>query len=602
MIRLEITDPSTGTIFVPHLPATTSFDMMRENPLFNRRGDYTYDIDIPLSDAWNRSIYQHIDRIGASSHPEGRRARLLCDGHVIADGKELILKKEGNILKIQIISGNSELNYLVADSDLNIRDMNFGTLDTPTREAAASSSMHVYPDVNVVYPMLIQSISDEDESVMSPEEYAAWRLQVYANICEYSTSSNRMEYEDGTDLKPAPYLLYIVERFIELLGYSVVTDELRSEARWCRLVLIPESDTLDIAKMLPDWTADEFLRELETFFNCVFLVDPTTKNVTIKRYQSFVSENNPVEISDEDVVDDFERDYQTEEPEFLHEYEGLEYSLPDGEYWRKMSMDPSVERLCTEATASFAQVGEKQGEGMSVEQTNWKIFKLPERDVHFVRINGFVPGVSQWHSYNVYKRYFVNQFKKYEGENSKTLNIVPVRTELRYYSPARIFPVAEKVEEQDKMYFAEAISSRISENVADRLQVCFYTSDGYAFGVDSDRQLHMYNFRTAICVTAQDYLEDLTQGVPVHIPDYTGRTDLTLELNGSHGLVATHFSKNLSVEMAEASTLRFRSGEFLDPAVPYLIHGRLFLCQKLKYTYLDGHQHPIVEGTFFPYI
>ena len=118
MIRLEITDPTTAEILVPHLSASFSFEMVRENPLFNRRGDYTYDIDISMRDPYNRAIYKHVNRLTATSKPLNRRARLLADGHVIADGTEVILRLEADTLKIQIVAGNSELNYLTADDNI----------------------------------------------------------------------------------------------------------------------------------------------------------------------------------------------------------------------------------------------------------------------------------------------------------------------------------------------------------------------------------------------------------------------------------------------------------------------------------------------------
>lgn len=77
---------------------------------------------------------------------------------------------------------------------------------------------------------------------------------------------------------------------------------------------------------------------------------------------------------------------------------------------------------------------------------------------------------------------------------------------------------------------------------------------------------------------------------------------MTLELNGQQGLYNTHFRPEQAIDIQEACTIKFRARGGYDLKLPFLIRGRLFVCQQLKYTYADSHQHPIVEGTFYPYL
>ena len=88
----------------------------------------------------------------------------------------------------------------------------------------------------------------------------------------------------------------------------------------------------------------------------------------------------------------------------------------------------------------------------------------------------------------------------------------------------------------------------------------------------------------------------------IHLPTYIGREDLTLELNGEYGLYENHFKSELVSNLEDSYTIYFNSKEILDPTSKFLIHGRLFVCQQLKYTYANGHQDPVVEGIFYPYI
>ena len=81
-------------------------DFYRYNPFFSKKGDYTYDIDINLNVPENARIYKHIQRPNRMDHPVDRAAVLIFDQMAIK-GTEVILSVENNIVKIQIVAGNS---------------------------------------------------------------------------------------------------------------------------------------------------------------------------------------------------------------------------------------------------------------------------------------------------------------------------------------------------------------------------------------------------------------------------------------------------------------------------------------------------------------
>ena len=163
----------------------------------------------------------------------------------------------------------------------------------------------------------------------------------------------------------------------------------------------------------------------------------------------------------------------------------------------------------------------------------------------------------------------------------------------------------------EEVNFEDAIISKVADETVEKMQVCFYVPDAAAIGVNvesnPDRRIPYASVdRNAICVTVEDYLEDSVHGIPIHIPDflpeYLQDEHLSLELNGEHGLYNTHFASNSIVNVEEANKIRFRDSRSYSPTAKFLIHGRLFVCKQLKYTYANGHQDPIVEGIFYPYI
>ena len=94
------------------LPSDLVLDFYSQNPFFTKNGDYTFDMDIDLAHPNNRLIYQSINRLDVTKRPTNRSAVLMCGPMEIIRGTEVILSIEENVAKIQIVGGNSELNYL----------------------------------------------------------------------------------------------------------------------------------------------------------------------------------------------------------------------------------------------------------------------------------------------------------------------------------------------------------------------------------------------------------------------------------------------------------------------------------------------------------
>ncbi len=579
MIRLEITDPTMGKTYVPHLSDSMNFEIITENPLFYKRGGYTLDIDISLKDPENRAIYNHIDRITSVDRPKGRKARLLCDGRVVCDGTEMLLSWTKDEVKIQIVAGSSELNYLIADDDLRVRDMNLGVIPQETASVVSGNLKKCYPDVNYNYPLFKD---EEGERI---------------NFFEWNSGSSSFVLVEG-NMQPIPFVLHIIDKFIEALGFKVKSNALASDPRWKRLIMPHNHETRELAKMLPDWSALEFLGYIESFFNCVFYADPITKEVNIECYQGYLENAATKEIKD-DVVLDMKEVKLEEDKSAIHYYENLAYALPSGEYWKYKSLDETVIKICEQVNATFAQV-----DNMDPEDCEWKIFKNTDYGFQFIKTSDLCPH-PYGEEYATPMRYIVNQFAPHVETRNETVNelkIIPARTEMALFSGwAIIMPVVDVIDKKTELEFKEAVKSGYSEDATDIMQVAFYSFEGNGFGRGTGGAFYRLNYPLINCVTARDYMDE-DYNNHIHLPTYIGREDLTLELNGEYGLYENHFKSELVSNLEDSYTIYFNSKEILDPTSKFLIHGRLFVCQQLKYTYANGHQDPIVEGIFYPYI
>ena len=119
-------------------------DFYRYNPFFSKKGDYTYDIDVNLNVPENARLYKHIHRPNCLDHPSDRSAILIFDNMAIK-GTEVVLSVENNIVKIQIVAGNSELNYLSAGGR-RMQDYDLGSIPTLDTTVAIESLSGTYPD------------------------------------------------------------------------------------------------------------------------------------------------------------------------------------------------------------------------------------------------------------------------------------------------------------------------------------------------------------------------------------------------------------------------------------------------------------------------
>ena len=245
-------------------------DVIRENPLITSAGDYSYDIDVDLRVPQNRRIYKDFQRLNTLSSFSQRKAELLDNEKVLARGTEAVLSIEGTRAKIQVLSNNSELNYIF-DETRSVRELDFGSVQTKTTELAAKVSTHLYGDVvdgvevREAYPMV------------SREDFGGYGSHAsFFNTPAGFPGSYAMGFDNVDNLRPMPYLLYYIDKIVEVLGYTMGECHIDRD-KYKRLLVIHGYDTLEYAKMLPDWTVSQFISEVEKFFGVVFLVDSIHK-------------------------------------------------------------------------------------------------------------------------------------------------------------------------------------------------------------------------------------------------------------------------------------------------------------------------------------
>lgn len=592
-----------------------SLEIVKSNPFLTKIGEYTYDIDVDLRDPQNAKVYGHIDRLHSLSRPKGRTATLTDGARVICRGTEVLLETDGATAKIQILAGYSDFNYLIAGSG-KIREMDFGIMPEPTKDVADAISTSFYPDVNFGFPEMYakrgipdkgDEDGDEDVDEIIYKGYICNRADYRVEKLTYlNTSTN--------PLKPQPYVLYYIEKFVELLGYQLTYNCLVDDPRWRRLMIIDSVWSLNYADHLPDWTADEFVDEIENFFDCLFLVDSLGGTVQIVSLKSYYQNNaNVVTISKEDLLEDSSRSFLNGDSNDVIDATNVSYALPNHTYFKYADLDPEVERMCR-----FSDIDINDLESLPWDEKERVIYRDRKVGVEFAflkeskKINNNIDTHAVYHQVNHLKR-----VERDESRSTKTLRIVPASVMGRIYvsssskkyaflSPVSLEYTDTTVEQQS---LPDMIENGVSTpNISDKMEVCFYLGKTLCRdaeeGILADTPCEKYYSTTVL--TTEKHFDYINADVTPRVVSYQaaecgGIRHMTLSLDGEYGRVCTDFS-SLSFDASEEHTIRFRTHKMLDPMHLYNIDNRLFFCKELRYPVKNGNLGYVVEGKMFPAI
>lgn len=549
------------------LPSDLSIDYFKENPFFSKNGEYSYDIDIDLNSESNRKLYASINRTDVSRRLTGRQAILLDGYRVWAIGTEVILSVEDNVAKIQIVAGNSEMNYLSGGS-LRLRELDLGELSVTSSQAYSGLSS-IYPDAVYCCPPIYTSYNN-------PEEF---KFDNQMDIAEGSTT-----YKDGTYISPQPYLLHVLERVISALGYSISSNVLLEEERWRRLFLVNGYRTAKVAEMLPDWSVDEFLTEVEKFFNCILIVNKEDKTIEILRTDGYYSNVQRSYIGDV-LEEGHKKNYEQTENTYIS-YKNVRYNFPELTKYKYMCLHDEVRANCSTVQMSH----------------HWEY-------LNFVKSDACVIYKSLDYGLEFAGGQLVDRFAAVsDGSDDEEvlLKIIPAEiftgmsgTDSMAVNGFFMAPFARNISSEDSTDksagFTELATEGVRQaDVPSNLYVALYMGWQGLF-VDSTEETYQY----------ADYKLPMST---VDVFNYTASAfgvqkfkddSLTLRLQGDHGLYNSFYSNNIKVSTRIEYTFKFLTDRVLDPKSIFVIRNKAYYCKELHYTISSKGVDKVVEGTFY---
>ena len=366
------------------LPQNFSVTVKRENSFFTKNGEYTYDCTLRLDNPTNRTLYGFLQRLNKTDQLDTKRtAVLIADGHVYARGTEIITNWTQESVTIQIVSGESELNYFIGQ-DQKIEELDLGEIETTVTLISPTDS---FPDVEFCLP-----------TIRSQSGYV-YNRYVRGHIMAGRRTGNTII--PGSDLRPQPYLCALLRRLMEALGYTVTENHLEN-TQFKNLFLVNTIFTTEYAKMLPGWTVKDFLTEVERLTGVVFITDNLNKTCAILLKTQFYA--NARQFTVRNVVDAYEAESQDDdsrEAEFTTS--DVIYDMPDG-YWSKI-----------------VQLPEGYLEAADIEEFD------------FVNIDTAISDFKKVYKDRVTGRYYIKVSREYEVQRQNTTATDTFRIELNQY-------------------------------------------------------------------------------------------------------------------------------------------------------------------------
>ncbi|MEI7675764.1 MAG: hypothetical protein WCJ03_03200 [Bacteroidales bacterium] len=620
------------------LPPNFEITVTEENTFLTKSGEYTYDTELSLMNDTNAQLYQHINRMNSTASFTKRKAILIVDNRVLLNGIENILEITNKSVKLQLLSGNAELNFV--GSNQKVSELDLGEVPTIGPDMALDSLLKFYGQGDFVFAPL----KTDSAYILNPISYA-YRTH---------TDSSYIFFDDNAEFVPQPYLMYYVNKICEVLGFNVMQNELEGDFMVKRLYIVNTIRSTYYKDFLPTgWSVSDFITEVEKLFNAIFIFDRLTKNLRILKRTT----NSIEKVYIEAAKDDFTESIDTTNSIEALSYDFVEYNLPSTTYYEYAKLNDDAKSMAVVTWHSdFESLKAAIGTNWALYNDKKGLFHVSESDNYYIVTENKLKLVDIFRSVgtktknNILFKIIPAQIVTHQIPMS--INYYPEHEELigvpRIFAKTYTLPlVADNITSEDQT-FPEIIESGKNKTVnnSDVLPVAIY------FGLNGTRDLngdlhydpvipHLYPYapwsQNDIYLPFGDNLERIHYikeiedairnkaiaeaalptvnpsssefGMYMTMLNESNATindlspwfkKLTLRLPGQYGLYNRLYSGSTTVESKKKYEIDFLANNHPDPRAEFIINNKSFICEKLEYKITSRGFDSTVKGYFYP--
>lgn len=597
-----------------HPNDASQFEIHDANPLLTKAGSYTFDIDVNLKDEQNKKAYRHIDRLNSYTSVKNRSANITVDGLPIYSGTEAILELSGYNLKIQILAGNSDFNYIT--SQLHIKDLDLGVISPADPSFAMSTLDGIYPEFNGVFCPILTKYEE------FPKVHY-W--EGIANFIHENTYESKY-FEDDTKFIFQPYLLHVLDKVIEALGWNLTYNVLTEDEFACRMVVIHGFETLNINEMIPNWSVSDFITEIEKLFNVIFVADNNSKNISIYHVSYYYNNiANTHSIPPEDIILSDEhpyRNFDVSETFFLN-YINVKYNFPSPQKYKYADLDEELKKLIQ--VLEFNTFSDFDNSTYKVKEYYNRpyLFHDNETDTYYVLVNYTREGAAVTYHFEP-----ANYFAHLVGDNTNSdyieLKICPAEMIAVDLNPvingheylmgaalpyARNQSVLETVNSNTEGFtewITNGVPNQYDSSHNNLYVACYMGWTNVLHGDSSDPSLQeFYNsVMYPQCVTFPYIMQFYATPDDPWLDKFNRvqilkRNDfLEFSFNLNH-LYSKYYNQDLLIDTSVEFEFKFLFKNRPDVRSIFNIAGRKFYCKEIIYSFENGHLSNCATGTFF---
>lgn len=552
-------------------------ELITENPYFTRNGEYTYDIDIDLRDAHNRSIYQNINRSDVTKGIKNRKATLMSGALEIISGMEVVLSIENYTAKIQIVAGNSQLNY--EGGDTNIRSMLLDGISMSSQEAV-NTLFGNFPEYKVVYPPIVNyTESNGDMSILN-------NVQVGEDI----------SFTDVENISPQYYLLYVIENLITKLGFTKGVNELEDDPVWSRLFIVnPYKDSI-LQELLSDWTINEFIEQIELFLDCIISIDKVNGRFNIISLNKYF-ENQDIVYLDNVIDDSVEKTFDVD-TNYAFAYKYVSYDLPSDKYYNYLKLKDGVRENCSIVSSPEWDDFQTQYEQY---YSGPYILHSDDYGLDYVVTDYSVSGETKK------GLIIVDRFKDagdLDSRDKSSFQIVPAEIEkISIYSVTGgrylIGPAVKKLKTDPGSNAINDLinSSEVKSDIPDKLYVGIYYGIQKALNRGPNEFPGEYWDKMPMGSNDRYFIQEPTtlggnQAI-LTLPDYT------ITLDGDNGLFNRIYKNKREIDTSVEYTFQFLTNTVYKLDRIFVIRNKRYYCKEIRYKITPKGMDKIAEGVFY---
>lgn len=614
--------------------ASQSFKLTYANQCVTDDGEYSYDINFPMSIMDNRRVFHNVSRFDVSKVTQKfNDCKLYVSGRLILSGVGTIISVTEAEIKLQIVGGKSRIKYNDRMTKHYIDEIaTFGTADKPgyTVDKGWSQGFKNLQKIKDIYRL------DEDKSKFLGVE-GKWCFvpvrdetnDMIANFVGVDKTKQFIGYNAPfvMNLAVQPNLMYIFRKVVEYEGYTLKRNDFDCKP-WNLLYIASAYKTRELRKALPHWSSYTFIEEFRKLFNATIVFDDIRKTCSVINASELTTADS-VEI---EPLDEYTTDYDEDGSFSTSSTANLEYNLGDS------ANRDNYEVISKKVFENFKIV---HSTGTWVPQNQFKgttqSWSEKQKRQTIIECNG---------SYYIYVE---------NEDGSKTWQLAGVWSPLIRdsssddYVDINISPAAQVVEDinfktavigEDNYYEKRCLLSIPNDKEPDSKE-CDVDDDGYSYtsvqdAIDDESTLdkseddqECMNIFFIIPGEVQDDNKFSWVRAKSRWPkfktdyrinkEYCGSTEGGFGGNGG-GTFKEKYPYSLSIctkstndvvtlgclhdnglkmDNKNCLQVKFKSEVIPDPSNTYIIHNKKYVCEKIELEVKDDQIEPIFVGYFY---